>query len=298
MFKFKPTFLFGGTSIIGWNLILNDEAGQIKPFCNIHTPLPACREWDRFNLEDGSATEAIFKKAKPDILIHCAGVCDVEKCEKFPEWARKINVSGIEKVLEVLPEEVRLVYVSSDHVFSGDTGPYDELSKPDPISVYGETRVQAEKLVLSRGKNTLVVRPGLGIGPSIDNRSGTLNWMQYRTRNRLPITIVQDEYRSAVWAKELAERLLVLAESHLTGLRHVAAKAVSRVELAQFLNEKFEIGAQFRVIQRNQKHTPHLGRVELKTIYKDEYAIPLKSIGESHAESHLEEPSHCRVGPS
>src|SRR4029079_12168866 len=138
------------------------------------------------------------------------------------------------EVLSGLPAGARMVYISSDHVFGGD-GIYDEDAEPCPISVYGRTRVEAERLVLQR-PGSLVIRVGLPIGPSLNGRTGHCDWLRYRSDRNFPITIVSDEYRSAVRADHLACRVLQLAESSAVGIRHVAATRVaSRIELANHL---------------------------------------------------------------
>jgi len=274
----KKIFLFGGTSLIGWNLVLQDQKKELTPFCNPFTKLDPCRKWQRIRLEERNEYRTLFAEETPDILIHCGGICDVEKCEKDPDWAYRINVLGIEYLLEYLPDSVRLLYVSSDHLFGGGRSPFDERSRPAPISVYGRTRVAAEQLIRKRS-NSLIIRIGLPIGPSVDNRTGHLDWLKYRTKKGLPLTIVKDEYRSAVWASDLARRIIDYAHSHVNGLRHIAAKrTVSRPELAEFLNKKYGIGAQFAVTVRSQIRSPHLGRVELATLYKDPLSKPLPAV--------------------
>lgn len=264
---------------MGWNLFLRYGSKVLRPFCNPFTKVPACRDWDRFNLEEESAYQTLFHQEKPDILIHCGGICDVDKCEEDPRWANRINVKGTERLMKHLPEETRLVTVSSDHVFGGRARGYDESDPPAPISVYGQTRGKAEKIILKKKKNTLVIRAGLAVGPSANGRSGHLNWMQYRKKKGYPVTIVHDEYRSAVWAKDLAERVMALARSNICGLRHVAAtRVVSRPELASAVNRKFSIGVQFTLKSRKDQPAPHLGRVELLTRYHDLLSRPLPSV--------------------
>lgn len=248
------------------------------PFCNPYTRLLACEDWPRVALEDAAAARALFKDDAPDALIHCGGICDVEKCEKDPAWARRINVDGVRALLGALPPETRLVYVSSDHVFGGGRGAFTESSEPSPISVYGRTRVEAERLVLTR-KGSLVLRFALAIGPSVDGRSGHLDWMRSRVERGLPVTIVRGETRSAVWADELGDRVLDYAASPVTGLRHIAAsRAVSRVALADFLNRRYRIGASFSYAHRARRPAPHLGAVRLKSEHADALARPLLSV--------------------
>ncbi len=170
-----------------------------------------------------------------------------------------------------------MIYVSSDHVFGGD-GVYDEASSPCPISAYGRTRVEAESLVLNR-TGSLVIRVGLPIGPSPNGRTGHMDWLRYRIGRSLPITIVHDEYRSVVWATDLALRVMQLARSAETGIRHVtAARAVSRVELANYLLSECRISANFTRESRHERSAPHIGRVELATVYHGELFRPLPSV--------------------
>jgi len=264
--------LFGATSIPGFNLArLFPET--IRPFVPPNSKSP----WSALNLEDPAWLKALFSTHVAPLLIYCHAVCDVPKCEAGPDWAYEINVNHIRRLLDTLPDATRLVYVSSDHVFGGD-GTYNEESKPCPISVYGQTRVEAERLVLQR-EHSLVLRIGLAIGPSHNGRTGHMDWLVYRHQRHLPITIIEDEFRSAVWADDLVARIMQLAQSDETGLRHIAAtQAVSRVELAEYLAQHLGIDLVFNVASRQQQAAPHLGRVELATIYQGELCEPLPSV--------------------
>ncbi len=272
-------FLFGATSLIGWNLLRLAGSRRIVPFCNRHAKRLPERAWRRLNFEDEAGLREAFRHARPRRLFYCAAVCDIEKCEAAPEWATIINVDAVERLLRHIPDPTRLIYCSSDHVFSGDTGPYTEHSQPDPISVYGQTRVAAEALVRERRGDSLIIRCGLVIGPSADGRSGHLDWLRYRAREGLPITIVKGESRSAAYAANLIPRLLALAEAGITGLRHIpATPAVSRVVLADYLNERFGLNASIQTEQRADRRTPHLGNVDLRTIHDDDLSRPLPPV--------------------
>ena len=101
------------------------------------------------------------------MIIHCGGICDVEKCENSPAWAYSINVDSVSALLDYLPVQTRLIYCSTDHVFGSD-GRYSESSDPHPISVYGRSKHKAERIILTRKADALIVRYGLPIGPSLD----------------------------------------------------------------------------------------------------------------------------------
>lgn len=282
-----PILLFGATSILGFNLAKTFPKYLI-PFTSPGNTAPAVQSWLTLNLDNPEWCKVIFDQHQPNALLYCHAVCDVPKCEANPDWANKINVGHLTRVLKALPSTVRMVYVSSDHVFGGD-GRYDEDSPLCPISAYGRTRVESEHVVLERA-GSLVIRTGLAIGPSPNGRTGHLDWLRYRKQRHLPITIVEDEYRSAVWVEDLAMRVMNLANSRETGIRHIAAtRAVSRMELAHYLLNRLGLEDSFRSESRHQRPTPHLGHVELTTNHRDELSHPLLSVLDNQETSPFEE---------
>ena len=270
------TLLFGATSILGFNLATLFPKTMV-PFISPGNTSEAVRQWPPLKLNDTKWLEKLFYTTQPEILLYCHAVCDVPKCEAYSDWAYEVNVQQVERVISMLPEHTKLVYVSSDHVFGGD-GVYTEESSWCPISVYGRTRVEAERLVLRRA-GSLVLRPGLGIGSSPNGRTGHLDWLRYRIQHNLPITIIDGEYRSVVWMRDLATRVLTLARSAITGVRHISAtRAVSRVALANYLLNLLGTPVTFKIESRHQQPTPHLGRVELASMYGGELFRPLSSV--------------------
>ncbi|GJL66988.1 MAG: NAD(P)-dependent oxidoreductase [Nitrospirales bacterium] len=272
----RSIVLFGATSMLGYQLATKFPRA-IHPFISPGNRAQAVRHWPSLQLDSSNWIEELFHRTQPNVLLYCHAVCDVTKCETHPEWADEINIQHVKRVVRALPEHAKFVYVSSDHVFGGD-GVYTEDSAPCPISVYGRTRVDAEHEVLQRA-GSLVIRTGLGIGASHNGRTGHHDWLRYRMQQQLPITIIEDEYRSAVWTHELAQRVMDLAKSAETGIRHLCAtRAVSRIELATHLLKGMGREATFTVESRHQQRTPHIGRVELRTVYQGPLFSPLPSV--------------------
>jgi dTDP-4-dehydrorhamnose reductase len=230
-------------------------------------------------MEEPRAWEAFFREHRVQCLIYAAGVCDVERCEANPDFAWTVNVHGVECMLDALPDDVRLVHCSSDHVFGGRERPYAEYDESEPLSVYGHTRAQAEARIASRRPDALIVRLGLPIGPSLDGRTGHLDWLRHRHAGDLPMTLIEGERRSAVWADAAADRIHALAETSIRGVRHiVATQATSRLELAHHLCAQLGIRPSFDVKDRGELLTPHLGNVELASRFTDELAQPLPGV--------------------
>ena len=271
--------LFGAGSMLGWSILQHAARADlpVRAFCNENTRTLPAGVTHRIDLDDESAVRTLFREHAPSLVLHCAGVCDVADCERAPDFAHALNVEATRLLCAHAPSSTRIVYLSSDHIFGGDAGPYHEDAAPAPISVYGRTRVAAEALVRAR-PNTLVIRSGLWIGPSSNGRIGHLDWLRSRHARGLAMTVVADEIRSAVWAHDAAARVWDLARSSVTGTRHITAtRAIDRLTLATRVNTRFGIGATFDSTLRVTRATPHLGNVELATRYADALALPLPS---------------------
>jgi dTDP-4-dehydrorhamnose reductase len=265
----------GATSLVG--VALARRPGVTVVHCRTPSDGRTAPAGPSVQIEDAGEVAALVRTLAPRVVLYCHAVCDVGRCEDEPAWAEAVNVGGVRNLLAALEKDVRLVYVSSDHVF-GDDGVYDEASPPAPISVYGRTRVAAEQLALAHA-NAVVVRAGLAVGPSHSGRAGHMDWLRYRAGARLPITIVADEARSAVWADELAERLLRIAAAEVRGVRHVpAARLQPRPELARHLMRMQGLVPRFTVALRRERPYPHLGQIELATRFSGELAAPLPAV--------------------
>src|SRR5437868_2461866 len=126
------------------------------------------------NLADAATVRTMFHSLQPDVIIHCAGLTQLAACEQNPAQARMLNIEVTARLAELADKirkvrKVRIVFFSTDLVFDGRAGQYDETADVNPLSVYGETKVQAERFVLTNPLHT-VIRTSLngGVSPSGD----------------------------------------------------------------------------------------------------------------------------------
>lgn len=270
------TYLLGATSIVGYNISLRHHP-EVCCVVTSRSRQKSVAHLPRLALHEPAAL-AVFCAALPErpTIIYCDAVCDVAKCEEDPQWAEAINIGNLERTLEMLPEGTRFIYMSSDHVF-GEDGAYNESSQPCPVSLYGGMRVKCERIALEY-PGALVLRSGLPIGLSIDGKSGHLQWLKYRLGRGLPVTIIQDESRTAVPLPPLADRVVALAHSGITGIRHISSTGfLSRPALAQALKDYYGFPGDLTHGWRHLQPAPHLGRIHIITQFDDALAAPLPS---------------------
>ena len=142
---------------------------------------------------------------RPEVVVHAGGVCDLDVCEERPEWAHELNVTSARNIAEVFAG-IRVVYLSTDLVFSGERPPaggYREDCPTDPVSVVGQTFVLAEREI-ERIEDYAILRLGLPLGDSIQGTKGAVDWISHRLRRQLPVTLFHDELRTCIDCAELA----------------------------------------------------------------------------------------------
>lgn len=104
-----------------------------------------------------SLCDAIYS-ANPDFIVHCAGITDVDFCENNVDEAFKVNVKGLNNLLTCVGNmypRPRIVFLSTDYIFDGKRGPYDEKAKPNPMGKYGLLKLAGETLL---NDNDIIVR--------------------------------------------------------------------------------------------------------------------------------------------
>ncbi len=166
-------------------------------------------------------------------VVNAAAYTDVERAEEEPERAALVNAEGA-RIMAVAARDLKLpfVHVSTDFVFDGTKdGPYREDDEPRPLSVYGRTKLEGERLVADRYPEALIVRTAWVFGPGGPNfprkilgLAGCLSVLK----------VVTDEVGSPTYTVDLAAGILDLMEAGATGLYHLTASgSCSRYELAQ-----------------------------------------------------------------
>jgi dTDP-4-dehydrorhamnose reductase len=157
---------------------------------------------------------------EPDVILHLAAMTSVDGCEAEPGRASETNVLGSFNVAAAARRSgARLVTVSTDYVFDGEKGtPYDEGDRPNPLSVYGWTKLAGERAAEAVAPDLLVVRTAWVFGSGKDFLSRAVRGL----RAGEEVGGIIDQVGSPTHVVHLAERLLPLVESDVRGIVHLA----------------------------------------------------------------------------
>jgi dTDP-4-dehydrorhamnose reductase len=225
------------------------------------------------DLLDFGAVRKAFRAEQPQLVIHCAALSQSPACQKNPELARKLNVD-VTTLLAEVASDIPLLFFSTDLVFDGRKGNYVETDTVNPLSIYAETKLAAERIVLRNPKHT-VVRTSLNGGISPTGDRGFNEQLHQAFRHGQTLKLFTDEFRCPIPAVETARAVWELASMHRPGLYHVAGnERLSRWQIGQLIAARY-----------SQLH-PKLEAESLAT-YQDAPRSPDTSLDSSKAQQLL-----------
>jgi dTDP-4-dehydrorhamnose reductase len=180
----------------------------------------------------------LFQREQPDLVIHCAALSKSPECQANPGLARKLNVE-VTSLLAELAADVPLIFFSTDLVFDGRDGNYDESAPVNPLSIYAETKVAAEQIVLANPKHS-VIRASLNGGVSPTGDRGFNEQMRRAWQKGEALRLFTDEFRCPMAAEVTARATWDLVAQGKPGLYHVAgAERLSRWEIGQLVASRW-----------------------------------------------------------
>ena len=186
------------------------------------------------DLLDREQISDVIADFSPDCIYLAGAYTDVDGCELEPERSNAINVQGIRDVVAAARElpSCRLAFFSSDFVFDGLRGPYDEKAKPSPASVYGKHKVEAERVVASSGLSNVIIRTSTVFGKDPQDKNFVARLLATLKKGET-IVVPDDQIANPTYNETLAAAAIELCNSYHQGLFNLAgATRVSRYQLA------------------------------------------------------------------
>ncbi len=237
-----PLLITGVSGVAGYNAFLDLHRrypGQIfgtRPVQTFRLNLPGVVAIDSSD-EDG--LDRFVREQGIKTILNTTGNCALKACELNPEMSWRINVASVITLAKVAARHgLRVVHLSSDLVFSGaGQGGYVETDTPDPVTVYGKTMAEGERVLLDQLSDLAILRISLPMGPSFNRHAGAIDWIDSRFRAGRPATLYFDEVRSATYVKDLTEACAWFIEHDANGLFHAGAiRPISLYQIGQKVN--------------------------------------------------------------
>jgi dTDP-4-dehydrorhamnose reductase len=178
------------------------------------------------DISNPGQVQDVIRSNRPEAIIHAAAMTQVDDCELQPERCRKMNVDASGYLLEAADAvSAFFLLVSTDFIFDGLSGPYREQDLPHPLSHYGQSKLDAERLVQADSRSWAIARTVLVYGVAEDlSRSNIVLWVKSNLEKKKPIKVVDDQWRTPTLVQDLAMGCRLITEKKSEGIFNISGK--------------------------------------------------------------------------
>lgn len=211
----------GASGLLGTDIVLDLISSGHEVIKNSFSERPG------FIAADVSQKSGIEKLAALDwdCIIHTSAARDPDSCEKDREGTYNLNVKASEELAKIASaKKAKFVFISTDYVFSGNNPPYKETDKPDPINCYGETKLEAENLILSICPDAIILRVSILYGINAGLKASALLHSSIKALESKTEVFIEDIIvRYPVYTGDVAKAIGFLLGENASGIYHFSS---------------------------------------------------------------------------
>ncbi len=182
--------------------------------------------YESMDITNPKQIDAILNQYRPDAVIHTAAMTQVDECEQNKDLCWELNVTAVKNIVQACENHnAFLLHLSTDFIFDGKNGPYREEDIPSPISYYGESKLEAEKIIQASNIKWAIARTVLVYGIAQDmSRTNIILWVKNNLENGKQIRVVNDQWRTPTLAEDLAMGCKLIASEKHSGVFNISGK--------------------------------------------------------------------------
>jgi dTDP-4-dehydrorhamnose reductase len=182
--------------------------------------------YEELDVLDPDRLNDLVEMHQPDAIIHTAAMTNVDACEVERTKCYELNVQSVKNLVDVCERRnIQLIHLSTDFIFDGEDGPYIEEAEPNPLSYYGETKLESERILKKSSCRWAILRTIIVYGIVNDmSRSNIVLWAKGALEKGEPINVVNDQWRMPTLAEDLAECCLLAVKKNASGVFNVSGK--------------------------------------------------------------------------
>ncbi|MEC8617588.1 MAG: SDR family oxidoreductase [Bacteroidota bacterium] len=185
-----------------------------------------------------------IKQFSPHVIINCAAMTNVDACELNQKQCWDVNVNGVKHLANAVAKlGTHFIHLSTDFVFDGEDGPYNENDIPNPLHYYAKSKLESEKIVIGNCVNWSIARTIIIYGIT-DNmsRSNLVLWAKGEIEKGNTINVVNDQFRSPTLAEDLAKGCISIMDKNAFGLFHLSGpKSYSILEMVYMVADFYNL---------------------------------------------------------
>lgn len=245
----KKILITGSNGLLGQKLIdlylKNNDVQLIATARGINRyPIDEGYEYAIMDITSFEHVQEVIKKYKPHCIINTAAMTNVDQCEEDMVGAENLNINAVSHLIDAANQvDAHFIQLSTDFIFDGKAGPYKEDDEPNPLSFYGKTKLEAEKIIRAKSNKWSIIRTILvyGIVHGM-SRSNIVLWAKNALEKGQPLKIVDDQFRSPTLAEDLAIGCQLVEQKEAEGIYNISGKdQMSIVSLVERVADYFQL---------------------------------------------------------
>lgn len=245
----KKILITGSNGLLGQKLIdlylKNNDVKLIATARGINRyPTDDGYEYAIMDITSFEQVQEVIKKYKPHCIINTAAMTNVDQCEEDMVGAENLNINAVSHLIDAANQvDAHFIQLSTDFIFDGKAGPYKEDDEPNPLSFYGKTKLEAEKIIRAKSNKWSIIRTILVYGIVHDmSRSNIVLWAKNALEKGQPLKIVDDQFRSPTLAEDLAIGCQLVEQKEAEGIYNISGKdQMSIVSLVERVADYFQL---------------------------------------------------------
>lgn len=242
----------GSNGLLGQKLVsaLRDDA-EVELIAtgrgDDRTPAPLGTRYHALDITSKADVDRVFDETRPDAVIHGAAMTNVDACETDPEACRLQNITATHHLVDAAKRHIsHFIFLSTDFIFDGLNGPYREDDAPAPLSIYGHSKLEGERIVMRAGLDNWAIARTIivyGVAPGL-SRSNVVLWAKSALEKGQPIKVVDDQWRMPTLAEDLADGCIRIAKRKATGIFNLSGPdGMSILELVRRVGAFFHLNS-------------------------------------------------------
>ncbi len=208
--------------------------------------------YESLDITSEAEVKAILEKHHPDCILHAAAMTNVDACELDPIACKLNNIDAVQYFVNAINQSYQaselphFIYISTDFIFDGTKGPLDENDRPNPISVYGQSKYEAEKIIQQTQIPFAILRTVLVFGINEGAaRSNVVLWVKNNLEANKTIQVVNDQYRTPTLVEDLAQGCHLAAKKKALGIYNISGPDMMHIyDLALNVAHHFKLNAE------------------------------------------------------
>ena len=239
----KKILITGANGLVGQKLVTALQGNELiatgyrpEPRFN-----PNLATYEVLDIANASDCKDLVNRFLPDVIVNAAAYTNVDGCETDRETCWKVNVKGVENLAQAARKcMAQLVHISTDYIFDGKEGPYQEDAHPRPLGYYGKAKLASENTVRMTGIPYAIIRTNVVYGTGNGVKNNFFLWVYNQLKNGNPIRIVTDQYNNPTLADDLAEGIRLLIDKSAYGVFHLSGEDyLNRFDFALLLGDVY-----------------------------------------------------------